>query len=39
MASGKIIASGTVAQVRADRAVVDAYLGDEAALAAAEAGP
>ncbi|MDX6338261.1 MAG: branched-chain amino acid transport system ATP-binding protein livM [Streptosporangiaceae bacterium] len=36
MASGKIIASGTVAQVSGDRAVIDAYLGDEVALAPAE---
>ena len=36
MANGKIIASGTVAQMSADRAVVDAYLGDEVALAPAE---
>jgi branched-chain amino acid transport system permease protein len=36
MANGKIIASGTVAQVSGDRAVVDAYLGDEVALAPAE---
>jgi branched-chain amino acid transport system permease protein len=37
MANGKIIASGTVAEVSTDRAVVDAYLGDEVALA--PAGP
>jgi ABC-type branched-subunit amino acid transport system ATPase component/ABC-type branched-subunit amino acid transport system permease subunit len=36
MANGKIIASGTVAEVSGDRAVVDAYLGDQVALAAAE---
>jgi branched-chain amino acid transport system permease protein len=36
MANGKIIANGTVAQVSGDRAVVDAYLGDEVALAPAE---
>ena len=36
MASGKIIANGTVAEVSGDRAVVDAYLGDEVALAPAE---
>ena len=36
MANGKIIASGTVAQVSGDRAVIDAYLGDEVALAPAE---
>jgi branched-chain amino acid transport system permease protein len=36
MANGKIIASGTVAEVSGDRAVVDAYLGDEVALAAVE---
>jgi branched-chain amino acid transport system permease protein len=36
MAAGKIIASGTVAEVSGDRAVVDAYLGDEVALAPAE---
>ena len=35
MANGKIIASGTVAEVSADRAVVDAYLGDQVALATA----
>ena len=34
MANGKIIASGTVAEVSADPAVVDAYLGDQVALAA-----
>jgi branched-chain amino acid transport system permease protein len=34
MANGKIIASGTVAEVSADQAVVDAYLGDQVALAA-----
>jgi len=39
MANGKIIASGTAAQVSADRAVVDAYLGDEVALASAEPAP
>jgi branched-chain amino acid transport system permease protein len=39
MANGKIIASGTVAQMSADRAVVDAYLGDEVALAPAEPTP
>ncbi|MDT4973895.1 MAG: branched-chain amino acid transport system ATP-binding protein livM [Pseudonocardiales bacterium] len=36
MANGKIIANGSVAEVSADRAVVDAYLGDEVALAPAE---
>ncbi len=36
MANGKIIASGTVAEVSGDRAVVNAYLGDQVALAAAE---
>jgi ABC-type branched-subunit amino acid transport system ATPase component/ABC-type branched-subunit amino acid transport system permease subunit len=36
MANGKIIASGTVAEVGRDRAVVDAYLGDELILAPAE---
>jgi ABC-type branched-subunit amino acid transport system ATPase component len=36
MANGKIIASGTVAEVSGDPAVVDAYLGDEVALASAE---
>jgi ABC-type branched-subunit amino acid transport system ATPase component/ABC-type branched-subunit amino acid transport system permease subunit len=36
MADGKVIASGTVAEVSGDRAVIDAYLGDEVALAAAE---
>ena len=39
MANGKIIASGTAAQVSAERAVVDAYLGDEVALASAEPAP
>jgi branched-chain amino acid transport system permease protein len=39
MANGKIIASGTVAEVSGDRAVVDAYLGDEVLLAAAEPAP
>jgi branched-chain amino acid transport system ATP-binding protein/branched-chain amino acid transport system permease protein len=34
MANGKIIASGTVAEVSVDQAVVDAYLGDQVALAA-----
>jgi hypothetical protein len=33
MAGGTIIASGTVAEVSADQAVVDAYLGDQVALA------
>jgi ABC-type branched-subunit amino acid transport system ATPase component/ABC-type branched-subunit amino acid transport system permease subunit len=33
MANGAIIASGTVAEVSADPAVVDAYLGDQVALA------
>ena len=33
MANGKIIACGTVAEVSADQAVVDAYLGDQVALA------
>jgi branched-chain amino acid transport system permease protein len=36
MANGKIIASGTVAEVSSDRAVVDAYLGDELVLAPVE---
>jgi ABC-type branched-subunit amino acid transport system ATPase component/ABC-type branched-subunit amino acid transport system permease subunit len=36
MATGKIIANGTVAEVSVDRAVVDAYLGD-AVLAQTEA--
>jgi branched-chain amino acid transport system permease protein len=36
MANGKIIAAGTVAEVSGDRAVVDAYLGDETVLAPAE---
>ena len=35
MANGAIIASGTVAEVSADPAVVDAYLGDQVALAVA----
>jgi branched-chain amino acid transport system permease protein len=35
MASGAIIASGTVAEVSADPAVIDAYLGDQVALATA----
>jgi branched-chain amino acid transport system permease protein len=39
MASGKIIAAGTVAEVSGDRAVVDAYLGDETSLAPAEPAP
>jgi branched-chain amino acid transport system permease protein len=38
MANGKVIATGTVAEVSGDRAVVDAYLGDEVALAPASAG-
>ena len=38
MANGAIIASGTVAEVSADPAVVDAYLGDQAALAVAQHG-
>jgi ABC-type branched-subunit amino acid transport system ATPase component/ABC-type branched-subunit amino acid transport system permease subunit len=36
MANGKIIAEGSVQQVSADRAVVDAYLGDEISFAEAE---
>jgi ABC-type branched-subunit amino acid transport system ATPase component/ABC-type branched-subunit amino acid transport system permease subunit len=36
MANGKIIANGTVAEVSAHRAVVDAYLGDAVALTPAE---
>ncbi len=36
MAIGRVIASGSVAEVSADRAVVDAYLGDDVALAPAE---
>jgi len=43
MANGKIIASGTVPEISADQAVVDAYLGDQVALAKAHhvtaAGP
>jgi branched-chain amino acid transport system ATP-binding protein/branched-chain amino acid transport system permease protein len=35
MANGKIIASGTVAEVSANQAVIDAYLGDQVALATA----
>jgi ABC-type branched-subunit amino acid transport system ATPase component/ABC-type branched-subunit amino acid transport system permease subunit len=35
MAGGTIIASGTVAEVSANQAVVDAYLGDQVALAVA----
>jgi branched-chain amino acid transport system permease protein len=35
MSSGQIIANGTVAEVRADKDVVDAYLGDSVALNAA----
>ena len=37
MATGSVIAEGTVAEVSRDRAVVDAYLGDDMALAPAEA--
>jgi branched-chain amino acid transport system permease protein len=37
MANGKIIACGTVAEVSADQAVVDAYLGDQVALATGQA--
>jgi ABC-type branched-subunit amino acid transport system ATPase component/ABC-type branched-subunit amino acid transport system permease subunit len=33
MANGKIIANGSVAEISADQAVVDAYLGDQVALA------
>jgi ABC-type branched-subunit amino acid transport system ATPase component len=32
MSGGQIIADGTVAEVRADKDVVDAYLGDSVAL-------
>jgi branched-chain amino acid transport system permease protein len=39
MANGKIIATGSVAEVSGDRAVVDAYLGDETSLAPAEPTP
>jgi hypothetical protein len=35
MAGGAIIASGTVAEVSASQAVIDAYLGDQVALAVA----
>jgi ABC-type branched-subunit amino acid transport system ATPase component len=35
MANGKIIANGSVAEVSSDQGVVDAYLGDEVALAQA----
>jgi ABC-type branched-subunit amino acid transport system ATPase component/ABC-type branched-subunit amino acid transport system permease subunit len=37
MSAGQIIAEGTVAEVRTDQHVVDAYLGDSVALVAAEA--
>jgi branched-chain amino acid transport system permease protein len=36
MSAGQIIAKGTVAEVRTDKDVVDAYLGDSLALAPAE---
>jgi branched-chain amino acid transport system permease protein len=36
MSAGQIIAEGTVAEVRTDKDVVDAYLGDSVALVAAE---
>jgi branched-chain amino acid transport system permease protein len=37
MSRGQIIAQGTVAEIRADKHVVDAYLGDSVALFPAEA--
>jgi branched-chain amino acid transport system permease protein len=37
MANAKIIASGTVAEVSADQTVIDAYLGDQVALATGNA--